>query len=100
MPVRSIVVVPHGALDVKAEEVANIDEQIRKLALDMADTMYKAPGVGLAANQVGRTATAHRGRRGISSNVEPQNKKKEPLFIINPVVCSSEGEVCKEEKAA
>ena len=53
MPVRSIVVVPHGALDSKAAEVTNIDEQIRKLALDMADTMYKAPGVGLAANQVG-----------------------------------------------
>ena len=50
MPVRSIVVVPHGALDSKAAEVTNIDEQIRKLALDMADTMYKAPGVGLAAN--------------------------------------------------
>lgn len=96
MPVRSIVVVPHGALDSKAEEVANIDEQIRKLALDMADTMYKAPGVGLAANQVGELL------RLIVVDVlypyaEPQDKKKKPLFIINPAICSSEGEVCKEE---
>jgi peptide deformylase len=96
MPVRSIVVVPHGALNSRAADVINIDEQVRILALDMADTMYKAPGVGLAANQVGELL------RLIVVDVlypyaEPQDKKKKPLFVINPTICSFEGEVCKEE---
>jgi peptide deformylase len=83
-------------LDSKAADVINIDEQIRQLARDMADTMYKAPGVGLAANQVGELL------RLIVVDVvypyaEPQNKNKQPLFLINPTICCSEGEALKEE---
>ena len=44
---------PHPTLAAKAEVVTVFDDELRKLAEDMAETMYAAPGVGLAANQVG-----------------------------------------------
>lgn len=96
MAVRPIVVVPHVALSQKAKKITNIDDQIIKLARDMAETMYKAPGIGLAANQVGELA------RLIVLDVEyayaePHLKKKKPIFIINPSICSAEGETVKEE---
>ncbi len=96
MPVRSIVVVPHEALSSKAAEVANITEQVRRLALDMAETMYKAPGVGLAANQVGellRLIVID----ALYAYSEPKERKKEPLFVINPTISSCEGEALREE---
>ncbi len=96
MTLRSIVVVPHDALNRKAKKISNIDDQIRSLAMDMAETMYKAPGVGLAANQVGELL------RLIVIDVvypyaEGQNKKKHPLVIINPEIVQSEGETVNEE---
>ncbi len=53
MSALPIVVVPHIALGDKAQEIKNIDQRILSLAQSMADTMYKAPGLGLAANQIG-----------------------------------------------
>lgn len=44
---------PHPALAAKAERIDVFDEDLQRLAADMAETMYAAPGVGLAANQVG-----------------------------------------------
>ena len=80
MPVRSIVVVPHGALDSKAAEVANIDEQIRKLAVDMADTMCKRARCGLAANQVGE-CTGSSWSMWCMLTPEPQRQKEGNLFL-------------------
>ena len=51
--VRDIVIHPDKVLKTKSEEIQNINSDIVKLADDMLETMYKAPGVGLAANQVG-----------------------------------------------
>ncbi|WP_295477105.1 peptide deformylase [Sutterella sp.] len=44
---------PHPVLAAKAERIEVFDEDLKRLAADMAETMYAAPGVGLAANQVG-----------------------------------------------
>jgi len=96
MPVRSIVVVPHAALSTKAKEIQEITDTIRALARDMADTMYRAPGVGLAANQVGvpvqlivvDVAYAYQ---------EPKDKRKNPIFIINPRICDFDGDCTREE---
>jgi peptide deformylase len=93
---RSIVVVPHEALTKKAKEIKDIDERIRKLAADMAETMYKAPGIGLAANQVGELV------RLIVVDVvyayaQPHEKKKNPLVLINPTITLGEGECVREE---
>ncbi len=93
---RSILVVPHVALTQKAREINEIDDRIRDLAADMAETMYRVPGLGLAANQVGELF------RLIVVDIvypyaEPHEKKKRPLFIINPVISTCEGLSVKEE---
>ena len=96
MAIRPIVIVPHEALSRKAEEITDITETIRQLARDMADTMYRAPGVGLAANQVGEPL------RLIVVDVEyayaePKDKKKQPNILVNPRICLAEGAESKEE---
>lgn len=96
MAVRHIVVVPHEALDQEAEDIANIDQHVRDLARDMAETMYDAAGVGLAANQVGEPIKL------IVVDVdyayaEPSEKKKNPLVIINPKIGPCDGEAMYEE---
>lgn len=96
MACRSIVVVPHKALAGKAGEIKNIDEAIVTLAHDMAETMYKAPGIGLAANQVGELL------RLVVLDVEfayadPKDKKRNPIYLLNPVICQCEGETIFEE---
>lgn len=96
MSVRQIVVVPHEALSQEAEEITHIDDHVRNLANDMAETMYKAAGLGLAANQVGEPI------RLIVVDVayayaEPKDKKKDPLILINPEISQCEGEEVIEE---
>ena len=96
MAVRPIVVVPDLVLTKRAAEITGITDEIRKLAADMADTMYRAPGIGLAANQVGVLA------RVIVIDVayayaEPQHKKKNPICMLNPIICAAEGSEIREE---
>jgi len=96
MAVRPIVVVPHEALRTKAAAIAEITDALRALAREMADTMYKAPGVGLAANQVAELV------RLIVLDVEypysdSREKKKNPIVIINPVISHFEGQIVREE---
>ncbi len=96
MAVLPIVVVPHEALKKKAEEVTNIDDKIRRLAKDMADTMYHAPGIGLAANQIGKPIKL------IVFDIvypyaEPNEKKKNPICVLNPRITMAEGSCAKEE---
>jgi peptide deformylase len=96
MAVRPIIVVPHQCLAEESREIRNIDDRILLLAKDMADTMYRAPGLGLAANQVGLAL------RMIVFDVvyayaEPKDKKKNPCVLINPVITLREGEECAEE---
>jgi peptide deformylase len=91
-----IVVVPDEALKKKAEDITNIDDRIRSLAKDMADTMYHAPGIGLAANQVGKLVKL------IVFDIvypyaEPHEKKKNPICILNPRITAAEGSCSKEE---
>ena len=53
MAVLPIVQYPNVALSSRAEPVTEFNEELKQLAADMTETMYAAPGVGLAANQVG-----------------------------------------------
>lgn len=91
-----IVVVPDAVLKKRAQDVTNIDEGIRTLAKDMADTMYHAPGIGLAANQVGRLV------RLIVFDIvypyaAPHEKKRNPICILNPRITMAEGSCSNEE---
>ena len=80
---------PDPRLRKVAAPVTNIDDSIRRLAADMAETMYEAPGIGLAATQV----DVH--QRLIVIDVS--ETKNELLVLINPEVVADEGEQVGEE---
>jgi peptide deformylase len=96
MTVLPIHVIPDPVLNRKAREITDIDDRICNLARNMAETMYHAPGIGLAANQVGELC------RLIVVDVvyayaEPALKTKQPVVLINPRICAAEGETVFEE---
>jgi peptide deformylase len=77
----SIRVVGDPVLRQRAAEITNIDGRLAKLAEDMITTMYDAPGVGLAAPQV-----------GVEKRMFVYDVGEGPLTIINPVIVESDGE--------
>ncbi len=80
MPKRKIVIEPDPILRKKSDELQKVDSNVRKLMDDMLNTMYEAPGIGLAAVQVGVL------KRVIVIDISKENEKKNPLFIINPEI--------------
>jgi peptide deformylase len=91
MALRRILKFPAAELKKNAADVAEIDGQIDDLLRDMADTMYAAPGVGLAAPQVGVST------RAITVDIDHENPGKQLLKLINPVITDREGSVLWEE---
>ena len=75
----------------KAEEVTTFDDSVRKLVDNMFETMYGAPGVGLAAPQVGVL------KRLFIMDCSSGKNKKQKLVLINPVIESEEGEQIGDE---
>lgn len=86
-----ILAYPHPVLAKKAEPVAEITEDLKKLADDMAETMYADDGIGLAAPQVGESI------RFIVVDVSGPDKRTDLMCLVNPVIESAEGEVETEE---
>ena len=82
---------PDPVLKQPAAAVANFDEKLRQLAEDMTETMYAAPGVGLAAPQVGV------GLRLAVIDCAPKDEPPALLVLVNPQIVASEGESCEEE---
>ncbi|MBM4288204.1 MAG: peptide deformylase [Deltaproteobacteria bacterium] len=82
---------PEVVLKEKARPVKEITDEIQCLIDDMADTMYQAPGIGLAANQVGAL------HRVIVFDVTPKEEGRNLCVIINPEIVASEGEVVHQE---
>ena len=79
MPLLDIILAPDPRLKAVAEPVAGIDADLRRLLDDMLETMYAAPGIGLAAPQVGVP------KRAVVVDVgEPEARR--PMFLINPEV--------------
>ena len=96
MAIREIRKYPDPVLRAKTARVEAIDESISRLIEDMVETMHAAPGVGLAANQVGVSLQV--AVIDISMREEKERGKRHPLVvIINPVIVSSEGSVVEEE---
>jgi peptide deformylase len=91
MPVAKIRTYPDPILQVKAAEIENIDGRVVDLAEDMAETMYAAPGVGLAAPQVGVS------ERLIVVDVRNTEGTKGLITLINPEIIEAEGRVVEEE---
>lgn len=89
--IRPILTFPDPVLKQKAAPVTIINDEIRQLASDMAETMYDAPGVGLAAPQVGVL------QRLIVIDVAAKDEAPQLITAINPVIIQGEGEVYEEE---
>jgi peptide deformylase len=88
---REIKTYPEECLRKKTEPVCEINEELQKLIDDMIETMYAAPGIGLAANQVGvskRLAVIDVGAGGEESSL---------IILINPEIVCTDGEVPSEE---
>ena len=92
MAVRDIITLPDPLLRQVSKPVARVDADTRKLWDDMLETMYAAPGIGLAAVQVGVP------RRILIADLAKDGEAKQPLFIANPeIVWSSEAQSDYEE---
>jgi peptide deformylase len=89
--IRRIYTYPAPVLKEVANDVTDIDGAVAKTIDDMVETMYAAPGVGLAAPQIGLS------QRVIVLDVDHENKGKQLLKLVNPVITESEGEVLWEE---
>ena len=91
MAVLEILKYPHPTLKKRSKEVDRIDEGIKRLIRDMAETMYGANGIGLAACQIGVP------QRVIVLDVSPIDPQKSFFAMINPEIISQEGEIDHEE---
>src|SRR5574341_964253 len=91
MAILEILKYPEPVLSKVASPVKNINEKTLQLVSDMLETMYAAPGVGLAAPQVGAS------QRIVVLDVDHENPHKQVYKLINPVITRAEGEVIWEE---
>jgi len=80
MAVRDILTIPDKRLRLKSEPVKAVDKTLRALIDDMFETMYAAPGIGLAAIQIGVA------RRVVTMDLAKKDEPKQPLIFINPEV--------------
>ena len=92
MAIRDILIIPEKKLRLKSEPIKAFDKPLRALVDDMFETMYEAPGIGLAAIQIGEPV------RVITIDVAKKDDPKEPQVFINPeIVWSSEETSTYEE---
>ena len=79
---RNIVIEPDPILRKKSDILEKVDDELRILLDDMLETMYAAPGIGLAAVQIGIL------KRLIVIDISKDKEKKNPIFLINPEIIS------------
>ncbi len=82
---------PEKILRERAKPVTSVDQEITRLADYMAETMYNAPGIGLAANQVGVS------KRLLVADIYPREPESDLIVLANPEIISAEGELTIEE---
>ena len=92
MALRTILTAPDPRLKKKAAAVASVDAEARQLMDDMLETMYAAPGIGLAAPQVGEL------KRVVVLDIDREDVKTGPLCMANPeIIEASDEDVSYEE---
>lgn len=89
--IHTILTYPNPELKKKSAPVTIITDSIRELVRDMAETMYAAPGIGLAAPQIG----VH--QRVIIIDISGKNEPPDLIVAINPTIVHAEGEAYEEE---
>jgi peptide deformylase len=89
MAIRTILEFPDPRLRTRAQPVTRFDADLHRVIDDMLETMYAAPGIGLAATQV----DVHQRLVVIDISAD----RNDPLVLINPQILASEGEIATEE---
>jgi peptide deformylase len=92
MTIKKILTEPDPFLRQKSIPVEKVDDEVRSLMDDMLETMYAAPGIGLAAVQIGVP------KRVIVMDLSKGNEKKDPMYFVNPeIITKSENDASYEE---
>jgi peptide deformylase len=86
MTIKPLIILPDPLLRQVSTKVEQVDDQIRTLADDMLATMYDAPGIGLAAIQVGIA------KRMLVIDLSKEGEDKKPQVFINPEILASSDE--------
>lgn len=86
MTIKPLIILPDPLLRQVSTSIERVDAELQKLADDMLETMYEAPGIGLAAIQVGVP------RRLLVVDVSKEGEDKQPLVFINPEIIKSSDE--------
>src|ERR1700749_1816798 len=89
--IREIVIYPDPILQRPTEKVTEFNEELRTLAADMFESMYKAIGIGLAAPQIGV------GKRITVIDLSNQKNPEEKIVLVNPEIVHKEGKQVEEE---
>ena len=92
MAVRPILTIPDPVLRKSARPVERVDAELRRLAEDMLATMYDAPGIGLAAPQIGVS------RRLIVMDPAKDDQPKAPIVMVNPDILTRSKEMRVHEE--
>ena len=87
MAILPIITAPDRRLKVKSTPVDAVDDDVRMLLCDMLETMYKAPGIGLSAIQVGVPKCL------ITVDVSQDDEDKAPLYLVNPEIIRYSDEI-------
>ena len=77
---KKILIIPDPVLRKKSDKVTSIDKSIKQLMNDMLQIMYDAPGIGLAAIQIGIP------KRVVVMDLSKNEEKKNPMFFVNPEI--------------
>ena len=80
MAIREIITIPDKRLRLVSEPIGKIDDSVRKLVAEMFEAMYDAPGIGLAAIQLGEA------RRVVTMDLAKKDDEKAPQVFINPEI--------------
>ena len=92
MALKKILTEPNAILRQKSLLVEKVDEELQKLMDDMVETMYAAPGIGLAAVQVGVP------KRVIVMDISKKDGEKNPMFFVNPEIIEKSNTNCTYEE--
>lgn len=92
MAIKSLVLLPDPILREVSKPLERVDDDVRRFADDMLETMYDAPGIGLAAIQVGEPL------RMLTVDVSGDEDEKQPLVLINPEIVATGAEASVYEE--
>lgn len=92
MAKREILILPDERLRAVADPIAAVDDSVKLLAKDMLETMYAAPGIGLAAPQIGEL------KRIVVMDLAKEGETPDPIVMINPEILKYSDETVTTEE--